>query len=873
MVDPSDPAQRFSSDLRLSDAVVPRAYRLALRIDPSQPTASGEVVIEVEINAPTPLVRLHAEGLEIARAQARVADRTIDLAWDQQGSQLVLFTRAEILPVGRAELTLSWTGPMPQTPLGLYRAEDNGRWYTYTQFEPLEARRAFPCFDEPRFKTPYTLTIETPAGLQALGNNPERKSEQPTAGGWTRWEFDPTPPLPTYLLAFAVGDFDFVEGGKVSKGRVPFRVITAKGKGHLAAFALDRIPRHLDWHEDWFGTPYPYDKLDFLAVTSFSSTAMENPGLVTFREARLLIDGDVAAVDDRIWCEAVIAHEIAHMWFGNLVTPSWWDDIWLNEAFATWMARKSVHAVSPELDMFERALRGSYHVMGLDARVHARAVRQPIETDGDIYNAFDWITYRKGAAVLSMIESWIGPERFQAGVRSYLADFAHGTATTADLVAHLARAGERDVASVLASFVDQPGVPLVNFDWRCEPDGVVALDVAQKAFRLLGDPRGADATTTWRLPICGRLSDGKQTVEHCDLLTAPRATWRVNAGFCPSFAHPNVNEAGYYRWLTRTGPVSLAHSDPAAFAGHVQSLMSGVESGEKTLSSLLDGVTPLFDVGVSSSQLYDLITALEMVAELDPAAQDDPRFRAKVKRLLGKIPLDLGLGESPRERKRMTNLVWALGTLARDKRVSRHAKRVSEAFLAELEGRPPRVRVSPEHAAVYLPLYVMSTGTAPRGHTARDRLWQRLRAAFDKAGRPADRDLVIQALASFEEPELVLRTLGLVLDGTLRAQDLRTVRYNLSAHREVVLTVWGWLQDNFDALLERIGAKAAPALPRFAIDLCEEGDAQRIEAFFAGKKDQLPDSIERPLNQTLEAIRSCVARRARYGAEARAWYQ
>ncbi len=865
-IDPGGAPVAFPAPLRLPEGATPRSYELTLRIDPAATTFSGRVRIAVDLAAPTRLIRLHADGLAITTATAIVGSQSISLSSQIDDTDLALIAPKALS--GALTLEIAWQGPLPEAPVGIYRVQEGGRWYVFTQFEPLEARRAFPSFDEPRFKTPFSTTLEVPKGYTPFSNDPELAATA-TADGWMRHTFAPTKPLPTYLVAFAIGDFDVVEGGKVSGGKVPFRIITAKGKGHLAGFALDRGARHLAMQEAWFGSPYPFAKLDFVAVPSFSSSGMENAGLITYREALLLTSAD-ASMEDRAWCESLIAHEIAHMWVGDLVTMHWWDDLWLNEAFAVWMARKSVAAISPELDAPAQALRSKFNVMGADARAHARAVRQPIDDSGDIYNAFDGITYSKGAALLTMLEAWMGAARFQAGVRSYLAAHAWGTAKTDDLLSHLSREARTDVGQLVASFLDQPGVPLVSVDWRCEAAGAVSIDVQQRPYRALGDPRGP-LTGVWQIPMCVRLSDGKKTFDHCSVLGEPSATWRINPGFCPTFSHPNIDEAGYYRWQTRLGPISIARGDKAAFAGYVASLRAGVDSGTLALAELIDGVSPLFEASISPAELDDLIGALGQIPRFDPDAPRDARYQKKARALLDKIPLDLGLGDSPHERRRQPSLVRALAGHTRDPRVFRHAAKIGESFVRELEGHNA-IKTNPEDVTVYLSLYVNSLGREPRDAKKRADLWQRLRAAFDKVRDPNERDLVIEALASFDDPELLIKSYDLLLDGTLRAQDLRTLRSRTSGRPEVTDALWTWLTTNFDAVVAKLGAKSAPSLPGFANAYCTNEAADKVAAFFESRKESLPNGINRPLAQTLDGIRACAIGRERYAAEARAWY-
>jgi alanyl aminopeptidase len=865
----------FPAPLRLPDAVRPTGYKLSLRIDPADKTFSGAVHIDIDLATATRLVRLHADGLAVTHAEARRNEARIPLEAHLDGDGHLALVAPAPLAAGSATLELAWTGPLPEAPLGVYRVDEGGLPYVFTQFEPLEARRAFPCFDEPRFKVPFSLEIAAPETYEVVANTLE-VGRLPD-GGWHIHRFAPTAPLPTYLVAFAVGPFDIVDGGRVSGGRVPFRVLTPRGKRHLAASAIAQTPKHLDFLETWFGIPYPYDKLDFLAVPSFSSSAMENVGLVTYREAILLIDSDKAPIDDRIRFESIISHELAHMWFGNLVTLAWWNDLWLNEGFATWMARKGVAAVAPELETHEQSLRSNFATMSGDSRPNARSIRQPIVTNGDIYNAFDGITYGKGAAVLDMLERWVGPEAFQRGVRRYLEAHAHGIATTAALIDYLeasARDGSRDGArpadlelgAILESYTSKPGVPLVTLDWTCAP-GEVTMSLAQRPWRSLGDDRPL-GDARWKVPVCARLSDGKRTLEPCVLLDEATESATLPADFCPTFAHPNTGEAGYYRWETPRGPRPLAHEDPAAFAGLLANLRSGIEAGRIPLRTYLDGVRPLVQKGLSPAAIFDVLSPLGTVARLAPEAQEDARFRKLAARWLANLPLHLDLGKTTRERRASPAIVSTFAALARDRRVLGEAKRVTERFTADLSsGRP----IELERAAVYLIIYIRSLGDGADQADVRERLWTSLEAGLD-VPEPAVRDLVIRALGAFVDPTLATASLDLVLTGRLRAQDLRTVRAMMSDRPAVTEAVWLWMTTHFDGLVERIGAKAAPGLPWFGGAFCSEPDALRVKAFFDAHEGDIPSGLERNLNLTLEGIRSCAAQRLRYGDEARAWY-
>ncbi len=901
---PANPASSarpalWPAPFRLSPDVRPESYRLHLRIDPTQQESSGTAEIDVVLAAPVTVLRLHAEGLVITEAVATprrgappgppglpdAPPVPLEAVLDG-GGNLALVAPAPL--GGPFTLRLAYRAPLTETPDSLYRAKEGADWYAFTQFEPIAARRAFPCFDEPRFKTPWSLTIDAPAGSLAVANTPEVAREQ--LAGWTRFRFAESAPLPSYLVAFAVGPFDMMEGPAVSGGRVPFRILTTRGKAGLAAYTLARTPAILAWLEGWFGTPYPFAKLDLLAVPSFAAGAMENPGLITFRELAILVSGEPARAEQRRWNDGILAHELGHMWFGDLVTLAWWDDLWLNEAFATWIGNRALAALRPEYAMELRAVVDANRVMDEDARTDARAVRQPIREEGDIGNAFDGITYSKGKAVLAMLEDWIGPETFQAGVRAYLAARAGGTATRDDLVEHLTKAaGGLEVAAVLGSFIEQPGVPVVGVDWTCGKPGVggavdVTLRVSQRAFRALGD--GRDADQRWVIPVCLVAGDIRAAKRHaggevtvCEVLREPVVSKVVAMPFCPSWIRANGQARGYYRVATERALPAPARAAPEHTLGWLAALrarvgaaeVSAAEAGELFAAYLAQATAMLArpQGEIAFDEAMSAIGAVRRLVEDDPAAL--ALLRAKLRKIVG---VQMKLREDP----------WALGTLAKlalvhvhDARAEKEALRVTERWLlpykagdhAEL---PSLDGQSVGQATLWMPLRARALGYAPKDAEAREALWQLLRAAVTRAPTPADRATAITALASFDVPELVTRAWDLLLDGTLRAQDLRTLsgpRHD--ARPEVARAVWAWVALHYDALEALVGPKGSPQFPAYANALCSDEDARTVEAFFEARRATWVSGLAHHLKLTLETIRRCAALKGKYGAAARAW--
>jgi alanyl aminopeptidase len=406
--------------------VEPQRYDLAFVIDPTKDRFSARTTIDVKLSAPTRFVHLHARELEFAEVSAEFdGGRVTPTLVFGENSGLALDLGREAS--GSVKLHFAHSAALDEVPMSLYRAKDGERWYAFTQFEALAAREAFPCFDEPRFKTPFAIRVTVPTGMMALSNAPQ-ESEKAESGATTH-AFRVTRPLPTYLVALAVGDFDLVEADQNLTSGVPFRIVTTHGKSQHTRFALEQTPRILSSLVSYFGSGYPYQKLDMVAVPSFRAGAMENAGLVTYRERYLILDAERVDPQDKLRAKSIIAHELAHMWFGNLVTMQWWDDLWLNEAFATWMAGKVMEKVSPEAEPELMAVRGMVRVMDRDALPSSTPIRKTIRDEGDIQNAFDPITYQKGEAVLRMLELWTGPEKFRDGIRAYLERHAWHNAT------------------------------------------------------------------------------------------------------------------------------------------------------------------------------------------------------------------------------------------------------------------------------------------------------------------------------------------------------------------------------------------------------------------------------------------------------------
>ncbi len=530
---PKDPA---APTLRLPTSFAPTAYRAALVIDPAQPSFTGTIAIDATLASPSSVIWLDAEQLTIDHADASGTE----LAATEVGPHFVALRAAKPIAAGALTLHVTYHGAISDhDDAGAWRRQWNGAWYAFTAFAPVAARRVFPCVDEPTVKVPWQLTIEIPRGDVALSNTAAKVTA--TQSG-ARYEFATTRPLPSYLIAFAVGPYELVDGGKTPSGK-PIRIAAPAGRAKEAAYAATTTTKIVSALEDWFGTALPYDKLDLVAVGA-EAGGVESPAMITAPLTDLLIPPDDPSMGRRHAFVWLAAHELAHHWFGDLVTTAWWDDIWLNEAFATWMTPRIVAAIEPSahIELAEVATLG--RALDGDDVASARMIRQPIASEDDVYDAFDGITSNKGASVIRMFERWAGPAKFQAGVRAYLKAHADGVATADDFLDAIDAATGKDVRTPFQTFLDQPGAPRITAKISC--DGANAkIALHQERYLPRGAPPAAD--TTWQVPVCVvHGNDRVKVSRQCTLLTRSEGTLKL-AGGCPTWLYANAGASGYYR--------------------------------------------------------------------------------------------------------------------------------------------------------------------------------------------------------------------------------------------------------------------------------------------------------------------------------------
>jgi aminopeptidase N len=855
------PAPR--ADGRLPSLATPLRYALALTVDPSKDHFSGIATIMVSIPSPTPYVVLNGRDLRIASAVAKVGGRDIAAtATPRAGTgsaaaEEIVLAFPERLPAGRATLEIRYEAPWGDDLAGLYRVKDGGSWYAFSQFESVDARRAFPCFDEPAFKTAFDVTLTVPKGMSAFANAPE--ASRTDSETWTTVAFKTTRPLPTYLVAFAVGDLETKDGAQTP---VPIRVVAPRGKAALGGLALDAAQALLTRYGDYFGIRYPYEKLDLVAVPDFAAGAMENAGLITFREERLLLEPTHASTDGRRAMESVMAHELAHQWFGDLVTLAWWNDAWLNEGFATWATEKIVDEWQPAFGARLDALARLPEAMDLDAMRSARRVREPVTSPSAAIESFDAITYDKGAAVLWMIEHWIGEDTFQRGVRDYLHAKAWQTATAEDLLRALDVASNKDVSKVAATFLDQTGVPEVEASFVCPSVGPATASLAQSTWEPLGESAPAGTPHAWVIPLCAKVDGHRDPV--CATVTAGPPAYAA-LGKCAGFFYPNAGEEGYYRYsMAAKDFLALARAQASLTTpeqmGLVSNAWAAVRSGSLGPDALFDAL-PALDAATEGHVVGEIVDILDEAR--DALVEDDARapFRAYVaarfrarKFTLGWQPIP---GETDERRIARVNTLVAMGRLAEDDATLREADQLAAKWLANPASVPGEV------AGVAVALASLRAG-APREAG--------LEQAVVHAKTPAERSIAVRGLGALRDGEALRHALDFAIGPDVRISELRRVLYDALRDAGGRALVLDWMKARWDALRQKMRGRSIGWLARVPALTCAAAERDAI-AGFLGERLAGVEGVRRGLDQANERAGLCIALRAEGAAKATAYFR
>jgi puromycin-sensitive aminopeptidase len=849
---------------RLPTQVIPIRYELRLEPDLKNFTFTGAVTVTVTVREPTSDVYLNAAELEISEAVIENDGGTSHRVTVEpdDSRERCRFGFSETIGPGTWRLRLSFRGTLNDKLRGFYRStykDQTGQAHVLaaTQFEATDARRAFPCWDEPAFKAVFSVTLAIDQDLTAVSNTSILSERVEGAKKIVR--FRDSIRMSTYLVAFIVGRLEATD--PLFVGPTPLRVWAVPGKRHLARFGREIGAFSLRFFEDYYGLPYPGDKLDLLAIPDFASGAMENLGAITFRENALLVDERAATHAELERIADVVAHENAHMWFGDLVTMSWWNGLWLNEAFATFMEMLAVDAWKPEWQRWTTFGVSRAAALSVDGLHSTRPIEYPVHAPKDADAMFDVLTYEKGASVLRMLEQHLGPEVFRSGIREYLQNHAYGNADTGDLWTALGQAAKQPVPALMDGWIFNPGYPLIS----------VALDgsqlrVTQQRFTYLSDPsslaprplnQASKPDMVWQVPLQVRIV-AQGTSTHRLLLTEKDTHLAVPNGFESVL----VNEGGHGFYRVRYAPELLERllRNPKSLEAIerfnlVNDAWAAAVAGLMPLADYLD-LTARFRAERDRNIWTVLIESFQTLNRVIKPA-DRPSLEAlvrdRIRPAVGELGWDPRAGEDELTRQLRGDLLRAIGTTGNDRGV--------QARAAELYAE--HTKKSESSRETMIDPNVLPSLIAILAHVGDQTRYDDFFCRFQSAATPQEERRYLYSLAAFQSPALLEQTLRRTINGEFRTQDAPfMVRLLLMSvyGRELA---WDFVKTNWETMDRQYPKQGLRRMCEGIIGLATPELERDVHRFIAERKI---DFGGKTLEQYLEQLRIAVTFREREGA-------
>ena len=863
---------------RLTGGVHPEHYSLNLTPDLLAATFSGEETIDVVLDAPSKSITLNAAEIKFGEVKAYVlpvasydygklgsqpralsaaeADRhpqTATTTLDPSTEQAT-FTFANELPAGRVTLAIRYTGILNDKLRGFYLSKTKARNYAVTQFEPTDARRAFPSFDEPALKATFDIALAVDAGDTVISNtNVISDKPGPVAGKHTL-RFATTPKMSTYLVAFLVGDFKCTDG---KSDGVPIRACSTPDKVVLTKFAVESAKYVLHYYDTYFGIKYPMPKLDMVGLPDFEAGAMENFGCITYRETDLLVNSKTGDIPSKKRVAVVVAHEMAHQWFGDMVTMQWWDNLWLNEGFATWMETKPVAEWHPEWNFPQDDAQGLDETLNLDAQKTTRTIRATANTPDEINEMFDGIAYGKGGAVIGMVENYLGKEVFRQGVHNYLRAHLYANATAEDFWNAQTANSHLPVDKIMSSFVTQPGVPLLTLSER-QASGV---PVAQRRF-FLSATALAGKDERWSVPVC--LKTSGQPI--CRVLTPEDAAIPLPEDAGMPMLYANAGGKGYYRTAYTPAQYSAivekAESalTPPEKIGLLGDRWALVRSGNATVGGYLDLVMAL--KGDGNAAVLD--TAHKQLEKVDSdIATDEDRalFAAVMRREFEPVYAALGrpAKDESFDRQQLRGTLFEMLGAAGDPVVLAQARELTARAFAADNQKDKTLDATLADAAVLV--------SATNGDAA---LYDKVLAVSKSSSDPGEQTDALRTLARFRDPALVRRTLEYVASGEVRNQDSWSVLVVLLRDRETRDLAWDYIQKNWDKVHAQLTVSSGADVVRATGSFCSVRQRDEVVDFFATHR---VEAAERTLAKAVDSINDCIQLRAAQESDFHRWLE
>ena len=848
---------------RLPSNVHPEHYALHLTPDLKAATFTGDETIDVVLDAPSKTITLNA--LEVTISSVTSGSQSAQVSFDEDKQQAT-FTFPEALPAGKSAIAIRYAGILNDKLRGFYlsKTKDSspdkngevkfkGRNYAVTQFESTDARRAFPSFDEPAQKATFDISLTVDKGDVVISNTnqikdkKEKSIEGQTGGDKHTVSFATTPKMSTYLVAFLVGDFKCSKG---SSDGTPIRVCATPDKANLTKFALKEAENTLHYYNDYFGIKYPMPKLDMVGIPDFEAGAMENFGCITYRETGLLVDAKDGSVDAKKNVEVDVTHEMAHQWFGDMVTMQWWDNIWLNEGFATWMEGKAAQHLHPEWEFSQDSAGTLNGVMGSDSRATTRTIRATADTPAQINEMFDGITYEKGGAVIGMVENFLGEEVFRQGVHNYLSAHLYANATAEDFWNTQSVTSHQPVDKIMESFVAQPGVPLIKLSSASGN----SLHVDQERFFTSGST-GHDTTSVWTVPICFKTAAAPQ----CSLVSPQTHDVAVPAG-AGSPLYINAASKGYFRTqytpeqtaaITAVAETRLSVEERIGFVGDRWALM---EAGHGSVGDYLDLVLAL----KNDPNANVLETALGNVQAIDrriATRADSERLHAVIRKQFGPIYAAAGgpVKKEPEDHMERRALLFNLLGAADDPAVEKQAETITMQLFSGKDTSDPALN----DASIAM--------TARNGNTA---FYDAMKSVSQHSTNPSLQQETLILLSNFQDPVLVKRTLDYAVSGEVRNQDSYELIIGLLVHPHTRAQAWNYIRNNWDKVHAQLTTSSGQRLVGATGSFCTVAERDEAQSFFATHK---VENAERTLKQAYDASTDCIRLRAAEEPKLKQW--
>jgi puromycin-sensitive aminopeptidase len=852
----------FVAAQRLPQTAVPDNYNLTFAPDFSKDNFAGDEVIQVRVLKPVSEIVLNAAEIEFGEAiiSSHGASQTATVRVDPATETVMLAVGHELQP-GPASIHIKYTGILNDQLRGFYRGKDaEGRKYAMTQFESTDARRAFPCFDEPAYKATFDITLTIDKDLIAIANT-KSISDTPGPGDKHTVRFATSAKMSSYLAAFAVGHFEYIEG---SADGIPIRVYTMPGKKELGRFALETTEFTLKYYDRYFGIKYPYGKLDLLSVPDFSAGAMENIGLITSRDILLEVDEKHTSLGQKKGVAITITHEIAHQWFGDLVTMQWWDDVWLNEGFATWMEGKPVDAWHPEwgtgLDEFSRGdALTTLGALSIDSLASTRSIHQPADTPAQIQELFDGIAYGKAASVLRMLEAYLGPETFRAGVDAYLKQYEYANATAEDFWNTLAKVSKKPVDKIMPTFVTQPGVPMVSIKTQCS-SGSTGVSLAQRRYFYDRTLFNSANDQLWQVPVC--LKTSGKAANQCVLLTEHQQNFSIPG--CAAWVLANAGSNGYYRSGYQPEAVQALARDaetgltPLERIGLTADTWAAVRIGQQPIGDFLVLTQGMQNDRVAAVRKLQF-GYLDTIGNTLVSDDDHASYQHWVRAILAPLAREIGWVRKPNEsddtKDLRASLMTALGDTAAEPDTIAEARKLAQQALEN----PASVESALASAAF--------TVAARSGDAA---LYEKLLAATKSAKTPEQYYLYLFALSGFRDPQLLQRTLDLALSSDVRSQDKLNLIGAVIAKPAGQKLSWDFVRSHWNDVEKAGGPFASASIEGDTASFCSAELRDQVQEFFAAHKVA---SGERTLKQSLERINNCIELKSSQSNQLASWLQ